>query len=42
MKTVKIKVRKSWGVTNPVTKKIDSKKIYSRKVKHVANWGDLW
>ena len=40
MKTDKIKVRKSWGNTNPVTKKINSKKVYSRKTKHVANWGD--
>lgn len=32
---MKIKIRKSWGVTNPVTKKIDSGKSYSRKNK----WG---
>ena len=42
MKTVKINVRKSWGMINPATKKIESKKIYSRKFKRIANWGDLW
>jgi len=35
MKT-EIKIRKSWGNTNPVTKKIESKKSYSRKNK----WGN--
>jgi len=34
MKTTSlIKIRRSWGVTNPVTKRINSKKIYSRKSK---------
>lgn len=37
MKT-EIKIRKSWGNTNPVTKKIESKKAYSRKNK----WGNKW
>lgn len=32
MKTT-IKVRKFWGELNPVTRKIDSKKVYSRKEK---------
>ena len=42
MKNDTIKVRKSWGNTNPVTKRINSKKVYTRKAKHVANWLDLW
>jgi hypothetical protein len=44
MKTVKftrIKVRKSWGQTNPVTKTVDSRKVYSRKVKHIRAWDDF-
>ena len=32
MKTA-IKIRKFWGLTNPVTRKIDSKKVYNRKQK---------
>lgn len=35
MKT-KIKVRKSWGLLNPCTRKINSVKVYSRKNK----WGN--
>jgi hypothetical protein len=31
-----IKVRKSWGDTSPVTKRIDSRKVYSRRNK----WGN--
>jgi len=30
----KIKVRKFWGELNPVTRKIESKKKFTRKVKH--------
>ena len=30
-----IKIRKSWGLTNPMTKRIESKKAYVRKDK----WG---
>lgn len=33
---VKIKVRRFWGELNPVTRKIGSVKIYSRKNK----WGN--
>lgn len=32
MKNV-IKVRKFWGIMNPCTRKLDSKKTYSRKQK---------
>jgi len=32
MKTT-IKVRKFWGILNPCTRKLDSKKTYSRKQK---------
>jgi len=32
MKT-KVKVRKTWGVINPYTRKIESGKLYSRKNK---------
>jgi len=31
-------VRKTWGVLNPVTKRIDSKKTYKRKEKFNKNW----
>ena len=31
---MKIKIRKSWGELSPVTKKIESKKKFTRKVKH--------
>ena len=41
MKT-KIKVRKSWGDLKPVTKRIESDKIYKRKSKFGYNWGDLY
>lgn len=44
MKT-KIKVRKTWGELKPVTKRIESDKIYKRsKNKYNFNdysWGDL-
>jgi len=30
MKTT-VKIRRSWGLTNPATRKIESKKIYNRK-----------
>jgi hypothetical protein len=33
-----IKIRKSWGDMNPVTKRIDSKKVYTRKKKYGLNW----
>ena len=35
-----IKIRKSWGVLNPITKRIDSKKVYIRKLKYKPNWLD--
>jgi len=41
----KIKVRRSWGDLKPITRKIDSAKIYKRsKNKYNFNdysWGDL-
>jgi hypothetical protein len=37
----KIKIRKSWGDLKPITKRIDSGKIYKRKSKFVNGWGDL-
>ena len=39
----KIKVRKSWGELKPITKRIDSGKIYKRKSKFGSyyGWGDL-
>jgi len=37
----KIKIRKSWGDLKPITKRIDSAKIYKRKSKFVNGWGDL-
>lgn len=37
----KIKIRKSWGDLKPITKRIDSAKIYKRKSKFVIGWGDL-
>ena len=44
MKT-KIKIRKSWGNTKPITKRIESSKIYKRSSNkfNFANysWGDL-
>jgi hypothetical protein len=30
---VKIKVRKTWGLLNPVTRKINSGKVYCRREK---------
>lgn len=33
-KSIQIKVRKSWGELNPVTKRIESKRAYTRKIKH--------
>jgi hypothetical protein len=30
----KPKIRKEWGVINPATTRIESKKLYSRKSKH--------
>ena len=41
MKTT-IKVRKFWGNLNPVTKKIDSNKIYSRKQKFQKKFDGEW
>jgi hypothetical protein len=44
MKTNKIKVRRSWGDTKPITKRIDSAKLYKRKSKFGYSnysWGDL-
>ena len=36
---MKLKIRKSWGETKPVTKRIESAKAYSRKIKYRrANW----
>lgn len=35
---MKIKVRKSWGDLKPITKRIDSRKVYSRKNK----WGNKY
>ena len=32
------KIRKSWGVLNPVTRKINSKKLYKRNTKWGKNW----
>ena len=29
-----IKIRKSWGILNPMTRILNSKKAYSRKIKH--------
>lgn len=33
---MKIKIRKSWGDCKPITKRIESRKLYSRKNK----WGN--
>ena len=33
-----IKVRKSWGDLNPVTRVVESKKAYSRKDKHKSRY----
>jgi hypothetical protein len=39
---MKHKIRKSWGETKPVTKRIENAKAYSRKIKYRrANWMDL-
>lgn len=37
MKPKKIKARKSWGVLNPVTKVVPSKKPYKRS-RHKQEW----
>jgi len=29
-----IKIRKSWGLLNPATKRLESKKVYKRKSKY--------
>jgi len=41
MKTT-IKVRKFWGELNPVTRKIDSKKVYNRKEKFQKKFDGNW
>ena len=41
MKTT-IKIRKFWGELNPVTRKIDSKKVYSRKEKFQKKFDGNW
>ena len=33
-----IKIRRSWGEMNPATKRIESKKRYSRKQKFNLKW----
>ena len=42
---VKIKIRKTWGATKPVTKRIESNKIYKRSSNKFSfsnySWGDL-
>jgi hypothetical protein len=40
---LKIKVRKTWGDTKPITKRIESAKLYKRKSKYGTDygWGDL-
>jgi hypothetical protein len=41
MKTIsqsQIKVRRSWGQLNPATKRIESKKTFSRKQKFNSKW----
>ena len=35
---MKIKVRKSWGDLKPITRRIDSSKIYKRKSKFGNNF----
>ena len=30
---IQIKVRRSWGLLNPATKRLESKKVYKRKPK---------
>jgi len=35
-----VKIRKSWGVNNPVTRRIENKKAYNRKDKWGKNWED--
>lgn len=37
----KIKVRKTWGDLKPITKRIDSDKIYKRNKFKYIGWGDL-
>jgi len=31
-------VRKTWGELNPVTRKVESKKVYTRKPKFQKGW----
>jgi len=42
---MKIKVRKSWGTMKPITKRIESDKIYKRNKNKFSysnySWGDL-
>jgi len=42
---MKIKIRKSWGDMKPITKRIDSSKIYKRKGKftkwNLEDWKNL-
>ena len=42
---MKIKVRKSWGDTKPITKRIESGKLYKRNKNKLSysnySWGDL-
>jgi len=33
-----VKIRKTWGEMNPVTRKVESRKSYSRKQKFNKNW----
>jgi len=41
MKTT-VKIRRSWGLTNPATRKIDSKKVYNRKQKFQKKFDGEW
>ena len=42
---LKIKVRKTWGDTKPITKRIESAKLYKRNKNKFSysnySWGDL-
>lgn len=38
IKQADIRIRKTWGVLNPVTKRVESKKNYSRKEKFKPCW----
>lgn len=35
-----VKIRKSWGVTNPFTRRVENKNFYNRKEKWGKNWKD--